>query len=63
VADGAQVHVVVEVVGDEEAVGDAVDEVRRERGPAALRHGLRLRSHHRKGWRIIGGWGWVWQWN
>ena len=39
VADGAQVGVAVEVVGCQEAVGDAVDEVRRKRGPA-LRQGL-----------------------
>lgn len=34
VVDGAEVHVVVEVVVGQEAVGDAVDEVRRERRPA-----------------------------
>lgn len=32
-ADGAEVHVVVDVAGGQEAVGDAVDEVGRERGP------------------------------
>jgi hypothetical protein len=32
-ADGAEVHVVVDVVGGEEAAGDAVDEVGREQGP------------------------------
>jgi hypothetical protein len=35
-AHGAEVHVVVEVVGGQEALGDAVDEVRRERRP--VRH-------------------------
>jgi len=35
---------IVEVVGGEEAVSDAVHEVRRERGPAALRHCRGLRS-------------------
>jgi hypothetical protein len=35
-AHGAEVHVVVEVVGGQDAVGDAVDEVRREQRP--VRH-------------------------
>ena len=34
VADGAEVHVGIEVAGGEEAVGDEVDEVPRERRPA-----------------------------
>jgi len=40
VANGAQVRVAVEVVGGQEAVGNAVDEVRRERRPVRCRHGL-----------------------
>ena len=38
-ADGAEVHVVVDVIGRQEAVGDAVDEVGRERRPACCRCG------------------------
>ena len=38
-ADASQVHVVVEVAGGYETVGDAVDEFLRKRG-LALRHGL-----------------------
>lgn len=37
-ADGAEVHVQVEVVGVQEAARDAVDELRRERGPVSELH-------------------------
>ena len=54
VTDGAKIHVVVDIVGDEKVVGDAADEVGRERGPAGTAiHGRESkRTHARKELRV-----------
>lgn len=51
-ADGAEVHVAIEVVGGEEGVGDAVDEVGREGGPGCGRRGRKGRRGFETG-RIL----------